>query len=151
MGESKYIHKSHNVSLLLYQIVCPAKYRRVVFSDSVDMTLKDICLEISKRYQIYFLEIGTDDDHVHFLVQSVPMYSPTKIVTIIKSITAREILSKNPEVKKKLWGGEFWTDGYFINTVSKHGNEDVISKYVRDQGVEKQYKVLHKAVQLSLF
>jgi REP element-mobilizing transposase RayT len=151
MGESKYIHKSHNVSLLLYQIVCPAKYRRVVFSDSVDMTLKDICLEISKRYQIYFLEIGTDDDHVHFLVQSVPMYSPTKIVTIIKSITAREILSKNPEVKKKLWGGEFWTDGYFINTVSKHGNEDVISKYVRDQGVEKQYKVLHKVVQLSLF
>ena len=85
------------------------------------------------------------------MVQSVPMYSPTKIVTIIKSITAREILSKNPEVKKKLWGGEFWTDGYFINTVSKHGNEDVISKYVRDQGVEKQYKVLHKAVQLSLF
>ena len=151
MGESKYIHKSHNVSLLLYQIVCPAKYRRVVFSDLVDITLKDICLEISKRYQIYFLEIGTDDDHVHFLVQSVPTYSPTKIVTIIKSITAKEILSKNPEVKKKLWGGEFWTDGYFVNTVSKHGNEDVISKYVREQGVEKQYKVLHKVVQLSLF
>jgi REP element-mobilizing transposase RayT len=151
MGESKYIHKSHNVSLLLYQIICPAKYRRVVFSDSVDITLKDICLEISKRYQIYFLEIGTYDDHVHFLVQSVPMYSPTKIVTIIKSITAREILSKNPEVKKKLWGGEFWTDGYFVNTVSKHGNEDVISKYVREQGVEKQYKILHKVVQLSLF
>lgn len=151
MGESKYIHKSHNVSLLLYQIVCPAKYRRVVFSDSVDITLKNICLEISKRYEIYFLEIGTDDDHVHFLVQSVPTYSPTKIVTIIKSITAREILSKNPEVKKKLWGGEFWTDGYFINTVSKHGNEDVISKYVREQGVEKKYKVLHKVVQLSLF
>lgn len=150
MGESKYIHKSHNVSLLLYQIVCPAKYRRVVFSDSVDITLKDICLEISKRYQIYFLEIGTDDD-VHFLVQSVPMYSPTKIVTIIKNITAREILSKNPEVKKKLLGGEFWTDGYFVNTVSKHGNEDVISKYVREQGVEKQYKILHKVVQLSLF
>ncbi len=151
MGESKYIHKSHNVSLLLYQIVCPAKYRRVVFSDSVDITLKDICLEISKRYQIYFLEIGTDDDHVHFLVQSVPMYSPTKIVTIIKSITAREILSKNKEVKKQLWGGEFWTDGYFVNTVSKHGNEDVISKYVREQGVEKQYKVLYKVTQLSLF
>ena len=151
MGESKYIHKSHNVSLLLYQIVCPAKYRRVVFSESVDITLKDICLEISKRYQIDFLEIGTDDDHVHFLVQSVPNYSPTKIVTIIKSITAREIRSKNPEVKKQLWGGEFWTDGYFVNTVSKHGNEDIISKYVREQGVEKQYKVLHKVVQLSLF
>jgi putative transposase len=91
MAQSKYIHKSHNVFVLLYHYVCPAKYRRVVFSDSVDNTLKDTCLEISKRYQIHFLEIGTDKDHVHFLVQSVPMYSPTKIVTIIKSLTAREV------------------------------------------------------------
>ena len=151
MVESKYIHKSHNVSVLLYHFVCPAKYRRVVFSDKVDNTLKNICLEISKRYQIYFMEIGTDDHHVHFLVQSVPMYSPTKIVTIIKSITAREVFRQNPEVKQKLWGGEFWTDGYFVNTVSKFGDENTISKYVREQGVEKQYKVLHKVIQLTLF
>ena len=151
MAQSKYIHKSHNVSVLLYHFVCPAKYRRVVFSKIVDKTLKDTCLEISKRYQIYFLEIGTDDNHVHFLVQSVPMYSPTKIVTIIKSITAREVFRLNPEVKQKLWGGEFWTDGYFVNTVSKFGDENTISKYVREQGVEKQYKVLHKVIQLSLF
>ena len=91
MAQSKYIHKSHNVSVLLYHYVCPAKYRRVVFSEAVDNTLIDTCIEISKRYQIYFLEIGTDNNHVHFLVQSFPMYSPTKIVTIIKSITAREV------------------------------------------------------------
>jgi REP element-mobilizing transposase RayT len=151
MAQSKYIHKSHNVSVILYHYVCPAKYRRVVFSEDVDNTLKDTCLEISKRYQIHFLEIGTDSNHVHFLVQSVPTYSPTKIVTIIKSITAREVFRQNPEVKQKLWGGEFWTDGYFVNTVSKFGDENTISKYVREQGVEKEYKVLHKAVQLTLF
>ena len=88
---SQLIRKSHNVSVLLYHIVCPAKYRRVVFSDEVDSELKNVCLEIAKRYEIVFLEIGTDKDHVHFLVQSVPMYSVTKIVKIIKSITAREI------------------------------------------------------------
>ena len=151
MAQSKYIHKSHNVSVLLYHYVCPAKYRRVVFSNEVDNTLKETCFEISKRYQIHFLEIGTDEDHVHFLVQSVPMYSPTKIVTIIKSITAREVFRLNPEVKQKLWGGEFWTDGYFVNTVSKFGDENTISKYVREQGFEKQYKVLYKEVQLTLF
>jgi len=151
MAQSKYIHKSHNVSVLLYHFVCPAKYRRVVFSEVVDNTLKEICLEISKRYQIHFLEIGTDDNHVHFLVQSVPTYSPTKIVTTIKSITAREVFRLNPEVKQKLWGGEFWTDGYFVNTVSKFGDENTISKYVREQGVEKEYKILHKEVQLALF
>ncbi len=151
MAKSKYIHKSHNVSVLLYHYVCPAKYRRVVISDAVDKTLKETCLEISKRYQIHFLEIGTDDNHVHFLVQSVPTYSATKIVTVIKSIIAREVFQQNPEVKQKLWGGEFWTDGYFVNTVSKFGDENTISKYVRDQGIEKEYKVLHKAVQLALF
>ena len=151
MTESRYIYKSHNVSVLLYHLVCPAKYRRVVFSEMVDETLKETCFEISKRYQIYFLEIGTDDNHVHFLVQSVPMYSPTKIVTIIKSLTAREVFRHNPEVKKELWGGEFWTDGYFVNTVSKFGDENTISKYVREQGTEKQYNVLHKVIQLAIF
>jgi len=69
---SKFIHKSHNVSVLLYHIVCPAKYRRAVFTAAVDAKLKEVCLEIGKRYEIRFLEIGTDKDHVHFLVQSVP-------------------------------------------------------------------------------
>ena len=151
MSESKYIHKSHNVSVLLYHFVCPAKYRRVVFSPEVEETLKETCLEIAKRYQMHFLEIGTDTNHVHFLVQSVPTYSSTKVITIIKSITAREIFKHHPEVKKQLWGGEFWTDGYFVNTVSKFGDENTISKYVREQGLESEYKVLHKTNQLTLF
>lgn len=151
MSESKYIHKSHNVSIILYHYVCPAKYRKVVFSSEVDNRIKDTCIEISKRYQVHFLEIGTDKNHVHFLVQSVPMYSPTKIITLIKSITAREVFRHHPEVKKILWGGEFWSDGYFINTVSKFGDESTISKYVREQGLEKTYKVLHKTTQLTLF
>jgi putative transposase len=151
MSENEYIHKSHNVSVLLYHFVCPAKYRRVVISEAVDATIKEICLEIEKRYDIHFLEIGTDKDHVHFLVQSVPKMSATNIVTTLKSIIAKEVFKKHPEVKTKLWGGEFWTDGYFVNTVSKFGDETSISKYVKEQGLEKEYKVLHKAVQLALF
>ena len=58
-------------------MVFPAKYRRVVFDVSVDQVLREVCLDIEKRYQIKFLEIGTDEDHVHFLVQSVPTYSVT--------------------------------------------------------------------------
>ena len=104
-------------------MVFPAKYRRAVFDGGVDEVVRDVCLEIEKRYQIKFLEIGTDKDHVHFLVQSVPIYSMTKLVTVIKSVTAREVFRLCPQVKKKLWGGEFWTDGYFASTVGKHGNE----------------------------
>ena len=127
---SEYIHKSHNVTVLLYHYVCPAKYRRVVFSDAVDKSLKEICIGISKRYEVDFIEIGTDKDHVHFLIQSVPMYSPTKIIQMVKSITAKEIFRIHPEVKKQLWGGEFWTKGFYVNTVGKHGDESTIQAYV---------------------
>ena len=147
---SIFLHKRHNVTILLYHIVCPAKYRRVVFSEEVDNTLKDICLEIAERYEIHFLEIGTDKDHVHFLIQSVPTYNLSKIVRTIKSITAREIFRRIPEVKKLLWGGEFWTDGYFVNTVGRNSSEDAIRQYVKEQGIEKEYTQLHLE-QLKLF
>ena len=146
---SRYIHKSHNVTVLLYHLVFPAKYRRAVFDDNVDDELKMVCFEIEKRYQIKFLEIGTDDDHVHFLVQSVPTYSVTKLVTMIKSLTARHVLSRCPQVKKQLWGGEFWTDGYFASTVGKHGDENMIAKYVKNQGYGK-YKMMHQNHQIEL-
>ena len=147
---SEYIHKSHNVSVLLYHFVCPAKYRRIVFSINVEQSLKEICLEISKRYDIVFIEIGADQDHVHFLIQSVPMESPTKIIRTVKSITAKEIFKRHPEVKQKLWGGEFWSKGFYVNTVGKHGDENTIQNYVKSQGKEKEYKKIHSQ-QLSMF
>ena len=138
------------MSVLLYHLVCPAKYRRVVFTKEVDGVVKEVCEEIAKRYEIDFLEIGVDRDHVHFLIQSVPMYSPSKIARMIKSITAREVFRRVPSVKKQLWGGEFWTKGYFINTVGQHGNETSIARYVKSQGREKEYQVVHQK-QLKLF
>ena len=97
------IRKSHNVSLLMYHFVFVSKYRRLVITEEVDSLLKETCIEISKRYELRFLEIGTEGDHLHLLIQSVPAYSVTKIVKTVKSITAREIFTKVPSVKKKLW------------------------------------------------
>ncbi|MCL2748444.1 MAG: IS200/IS605 family transposase, partial [Oscillospiraceae bacterium] len=134
---SEYIHKSHKVSVLMYHFVCPAKYRRVVIDEDVESVIKEVCEEIEKRYEIRFLEIGSDKDHVDFLVQSVPKISPTQIITTIKSLTAREVFARCPQVKKKLWGGQFWTDGYYVSTVGMHGNEETIAKYVQNQGQEK--------------
>jgi REP element-mobilizing transposase RayT len=146
---SEYIHKSHNVTVLLYHFVFSAKFRKAVFDKTVDTVLKEACLEIEKRYELKFLEIGTDKDHVHFLVQSVPMYSVTRIVRMIKSLTAREVFHLVPSVKKQLWGGEFWSDGYFGGTVGKHGNENMTSNYVKSQGQE--YTKLHENMQPAMF
>ena len=125
-------------------MVFPAKYRKKIFDDTVDQTLKEVCLEISERYEIHFVEIGNDADHVHFLIQSVPTLAVTRIVTIIKSITAREIFAKHKEVKKVLWGGNLWTSGYYVNTVGQYGNEEVIQKYIQNQGKDVEYTKLHE-------
>ncbi len=109
---SEHILKRHNKTLILYHIVCPAKYRQKVFTERVELLLQNICIEIGKRFEIHFVEIGSDEDHVHFLVQSVPVMSPSRVVQIIKSITAKKIFKHHPEVKKLLWGGKFWTSGF---------------------------------------
>ena len=147
---SEHIHKSHNKSLLLYHLVCPIKYRRKVLTAEVSQTLRNICLEISVRYEIHFLEIGYDEDHVHFLIQSVAMMSAKKISNTIKSLIAREIFRLHPEIKRFLWGGKFWTNGYYINTVGQYANEEVIKKYVQGQGNSQSYEKIHTS-QLKLF
>ena len=145
---SKHIIKSHNKTLILYHLVCPVKYRRAAITPAVAETIKKTCLELGKRYEINFVEIGTDNDHVHFLIQSVPVLSPTEIVTTVKSITAKQIFASNPDVKSMLWGGSFWTSGFYINTVGQYGNEKVIADYVKQQGMK--YNQVYRG-QLTLF
>lgn len=147
---SDHIHKRHNKSLLLYHLVCPIKYRRSILTDDINSSLVRVCSEIEFRYDIYFIEIGLDENHVHFLVQSVPIYSPKEIVQTVKSITAREVFRLHPEVREQLWGGQFWSDGYYVNTVGQYANEEVIVAYLKNQGKEKEYKQIHSS-QLRLF
>ena len=152
MNNDQHIQKSHNKSAILYHIVCPVRYRRSVITDNVAKTLKKVCKEISERYEIHFVEIGADNDHVHFLAQSVPILAPKEIVQTIKSITAIYIFRIHPEVKDFLWGGKFWTSGYYINTVGLYAGADVIREYVKGQGkdYQQEYKKYHSD-QLTLF
>ena len=146
--EDEHIYKSHNKSLLLYHLVFPAKYRRKIFTEEVENTLRNICIGISMRYEIRFIEIGVDEDHVHFLVQSIPSISVTQEVKTIKSITARQLFLSHPEIKKILWGGNLWTSGYYVNTVGQYASRDVIERYVADQG---KYKRLYASQPLLDF
>ena len=152
---SQYIHKSHNVSVLLYHLILPTKYRRAIVTAPVEATLRDICTYIEVCYEVWFLEIGSDRDHVHFLVQTVPTMSPTALVRMLKSLTTRQLNSRLPTLRKELWGASFWSSGYFISTVGLHGNESTISSYVRNQGQESEYRVVYQAPpdsrQLELF
>ena len=117
-----------------------------------EQTLKNICYEIEQHYELHYIEIGADEDHIHFLIQTVPMMAPTQIVKTTKHLTSKEMFRLHPELKKILWGGHLWTSGFYMNTVGRHGNEEAIKKYVQSQG--KHYKQIHRTnlnEQLTLF
>lgn len=137
---SDHILKRHNKTLLLYHLVFPLKYRKAVITKEIGEGLKDICLEISERYEVHFIEIGYESNHVHFLVQSIPNYSVSKMITMLKSITAKQLFQRFPEIKGKLWGVKFWTSGFYVNTVGQYSNEEVIREYVINQGMEKGHR-----------
>ncbi len=146
---SRYIHKRHTVSVLIDPAVCPAQYRRAGFPADVDAGLNEGCREIAQRSEITLLESGTDNDHVQLLLQAVPTYRPTKIVQTVQRMTARAILRRVPSINAQLWGGAFWSSGYFITPVGRPGSEAVIRRSVQQQGRAHEYQRLH-AQQLTL-
>jgi putative transposase len=139
---SSIIRCNHNISECFYHIQLTIKYRREALTPEVEQTIVTICKGFKYRYSIDISQIGFDKDHVHFFLQFLPKYSGGKVVRTIKSITTRHIFTNHPEVKDKLWGGEFWTDGYYIATVSPHGNKDVIINYIKKQGRQDDTKQL---------
>src|SRR3989344_2579107 len=140
--KDSHIKRSHNKTLIIFHLVCPIKYRRKIFTEGTETTFKSVCVEMGERYNYRFLEIGIDRDHVHFLIQTPPRTLMSSMVQAIKSITAREMFIRHPEVKIFLWGGEFWTDGYYLNTVGQYGNLAMLENYVKNQGI-KNYKQIH--------
>ena len=106
-------------------------------------------MDIEQRYEIKFLEIGTDKDHVYFLVQSVPRYSVTKLCNDYKELDSPRDFQALPTCKEEIMGRQFWTGGYFVSTVGRHGNEDTVKCYVHNQGLQ-DYEVLHCDEQLEI-
>ncbi len=117
-----------------YHVVFPVKYRKALLYPHITATIQEIAGAIAERYEVQFERIGTDGDHIHILASFHPKLSGAKFVQIFKSITAREIFRRFPELKKELWGGEFWTDGYFMSTVGTRGDWATVERYVANQG-----------------
>ena len=127
----------HCVWQIHYHIVFPVKYRKALLDEEVTEIIQQTAEGIAERYAIEMEAIGCDKDHIHLLCGAHPKVAPSKIVQIFKSITAREIFNRKPSIKKELWGGEFWTDGYYVATVGERGNWDTVEQYVQKQGKPK--------------
>ena len=136
----------HNIYDTHYHIVFPVKYRKALLVNGIPLAINHLAQEIGERYDIEFEKIGYDQDHIHMLVSFPPKYGGSDVVRIFKSITAKKLFEQFPALKKELWGGEFWSDGFYIATVSERGNWTVVERYVASQG--KTRSELH---QLPLF
>lgn len=134
----------HNVSQLHYHFVTPVKYRKAIFGrPDREQSLHAICCEIEERYEIEFEQVGIDSNHVHYLVSAAPKFSPSALIRVIKSLTAKELFKRHPDLKKELWGGALWTEGFYVASVGEGGSRDVIRAYIKKQGL--------KNPQLTLF
>jgi putative transposase len=120
-----------------YHVVFPVKYRKALLEPDIATAIKALAREIQLRYELTIEQMGTDGDHIHLLVSFHPKYSAGQFVRIFKSNVARELFRQFPALKKELWGGEFWTDGYYVGTVSTAGNWATVEAYVRNQGKTK--------------
>ena len=138
-------HACHKVYVIKYHLMFVIKYRKDLFLHEAYVSrVKDIPRDLEKRYFLTTETIGFDEDHVHILTRVAPRYSPSRVIQIVKSITARELFKRFPEIKEELWGGEFWSAGGCIGTVGEGANADIIRKYIKKQGrKDNQLKLLH--------
>jgi len=142
---------SHSVFKIRYHFVTAVKYRKALLERDVEQCIRQTLKGINERYNIVIDEVGFDQDHIHIFCGASPRHSPSQILDVIKSITAKQVFASFPKLKKQeLWGGEFWSDGKYIATIGEETNEKIIKKYIQNQSVDKS-EIDRRTGQLKLF
>jgi putative transposase len=135
----------HAVYDLKYHLVWIPKYRKHVFNSDIAGYVKEVFRHIAEEYGFNIDTMEVMEDHVHVFIEAPPRYSPAEIVQIMKSISAREVFKKFPKLRKSLWAGELWNDGYFVRSVGDDVTADIIRRYIEYQTHEDD------SVQLKMF
>lgn len=114
-----------------YHLVWAPKYRKKILDEFLGPKVDGMFRSISDQYDITIDEMEVSSDHVHIFCSFPPRYSIAQVITRFKSLSAREIFRTYPQVKRQLWGGEFWEDGYFARTVGDKVTSEVIRQYIK--------------------
>ena len=141
-NNSRMWHWYHNASECYYHVQITVKYRKSLLNKKVEEVIMESMKGFKERYAIEISHVGFDQNHVHLLLRFLPKYSGGQVIKVVKSITAKNVFRAVPEIKKELWGGEFWTDGYYIATISGRGNRTIIENYIKNQGREQDIRRL---------
>ena len=126
----------HAVFDLKYHLVWIPKYRKHILAGEVAQYTKEVLQRIADEYGFWVDTMEVMEDHVHVFLEAPPRYSPARIVQVMKSISAREVFQHFPQLRKQLWAGELWSDGYFVRSVGDQVTADVIRRYIEYQTQE---------------
>jgi len=135
---------AHAVYDLKYHFVWIPEYRKHVLEGEVAEATKEILRKIAETYSMEIDTLEVVEDHVHVFLSAPPRYAPARVMQIMKSISARELFGRFPWLRRKLWGGELWGDGYFVRSVGDQVTADVIRRYI-------EYQKAPKDIQLELW
>ena len=123
----------HAVYDLKYHFVWVPKYRKLILQGSVAQSLKEIFQGVSERYEMEIDTMEVLPDHVHLFFCTPPKYSPSRVVQILESVSARELFCRHPKLREQLWGGELWSDGHFVRSVGDEVTVTVVRRYIKLQ------------------
>ena len=135
----------HALYELKYHLVWTPKYRKQIMKGEIAQYTEEVFKHIAEEYGFWIDTMGVEEDHVHIFLEVPPKYSPKQVVQILKSISAREVFEKFPRLRRQLWAGELWSDGYFVRSVGDKVTAEVIQRYIEYQAKE------HVSPQLHLF
>ncbi len=123
----------HAVYDLKYHLVWIPKYRKHILGREISEYLKEVFKRIAEEYEFRIDIMEVVEDHVHIFLEAPPRYSPAEVVQVMKSISGREVFKKFPKLRKQLWSGELWNDGYFVRSVGDKVTADIIRRYIECQ------------------
>jgi putative transposase len=135
---------AHAVYETKYHLVWAPKYRKWIRQEHIRAKVEEVFLDVAEHHGFEIEEMRVAPDHVHIFLSFPPRYSISQVVGMLKSISASEIFERYSEVKKQLWGGEFWEEGYFVRTVGDKVTADLMKRYIRyhrDETHGKQLKL----------
>ena len=121
---------------LKYHLVWVPKYRAHILRGEVGEYIKEVFGQIAEEYEFRIDTMEVMEDHVHVFIEAPPAYSPARLVQVLKSISAREMLKRFRAMRREMWSGKIWSDGYFVRSVGDKVTADVIRKYIQYQKQE---------------
>ncbi len=132
--EKRYRTSGHSRYTIYYHFAFCPKYRKKIFKEiEIDKEIKNVIKQMAPFHDWIIEEMETDQDHIHIFLSAPPRFSPSQIVKLIKTWTYKNMYERYPQMRKYLWGGKMWCEGYYVSTVSDNTTKGEIKRYIQNQ------------------